>query len=105
MTELLDLIAARGYPLSALYPATMPIYRSLGWELAGAGTLFTIPARSLLALREPDEAVAAGPAEWPAVRRAAPAEAAEVVGIIGGAHEALATAVRSPGTSRSPSGG
>ena len=36
MTELLAVIADRGYPLSALYPATMPIYRSLGWELAGA---------------------------------------------------------------------
>ena len=36
MTALLDDGAAeRGYPLSALYPATMPIYRSLGWELAG----------------------------------------------------------------------
>ena len=33
MTALLDEIAARGYPLSALYPATMPLYRSLGWEL------------------------------------------------------------------------
>src|SRR5919201_5093551 len=29
MTELSRQIADRGYPLSALYPATMPIYRSL----------------------------------------------------------------------------
>ena len=36
MTKLRNLIADRGYLLSALYPATMPIYRSLGWELAGA---------------------------------------------------------------------
>ena len=35
MTALLGEIAARGYPLSALFPATMPLYRSLGWELAG----------------------------------------------------------------------
>ena len=38
MTALLDAVAERGYPLSALYPATMPIYRSLGWELAGGST-------------------------------------------------------------------
>jgi predicted acetyltransferase len=35
MTALLATVAERGYPLSALFPATMPIYRSLGWELAG----------------------------------------------------------------------
>jgi predicted N-acetyltransferase YhbS len=35
MTEVLDAIAGRGYPVSVLYPATTPIYRSLGWELAG----------------------------------------------------------------------
>jgi predicted N-acetyltransferase YhbS len=28
MAALLDEVAARGYPLSALYPATMPLYRS-----------------------------------------------------------------------------
>ena len=50
MTALLDEIAARGYPLSALYPATMPLYRSLGWELAGVRDTVVIPARSLLGL-------------------------------------------------------
>src|SRR5712691_10264104 len=35
MTELLAVIAARGYPVSALFPATAPLYRSLGWEVAG----------------------------------------------------------------------
>jgi predicted acetyltransferase len=92
MTELLAAIAARGYPLAALYPATMPIYRSLGWELAGGRYRATIPARSLRDLLAPDAAVAGGPGEdpgeEPAVRRAQPAEAAEVVAIIGGAHEA-----------------
>jgi predicted acetyltransferase len=91
MTGLLAAIAARGYPLAALYPATMPIYRSLGWELAGGRYRATIPARSLRDLLAPDAAVTAGPGEepgTPAVRRAASAEAAEVVGIIGGAHEA-----------------
>ena len=90
MTELLHLIDARGYPLSALYPATMPIYRSLGWELAGAKHRFTVPARSLLALREPDEEArgeGAGHRDV-AIRRAGPADAATVVGIIGETHRA-----------------
>jgi predicted acetyltransferase len=88
MTELLAAIAAHGYPLAALYPATMPIYRSLGWELAGGRYRATIPARSLRHLLAPDAAVATGPGEEPIVRRAEAAEAADVVGIIGGAHEA-----------------
>ena len=54
MTALLDEIAAQGYPLSALFPATMPLYRSLGWELAGARDTAVIPARSLLRLAPPD---------------------------------------------------
>src|SRR6266566_8638243 len=54
MTALLDAIAAGGYPLSALFPATMPLYRSLGWELAGARDTAVIPARSLLRLVPPE---------------------------------------------------
>jgi predicted acetyltransferase len=90
MTELLDLIAARGYPLSALYPATMPIYRSLGWELAGGNHQFTVPARSLVALRDPDEAARGGGADHRniAIRRAGPADAPTVIGVIGESHRA-----------------
>ena len=47
MTVLLDAIAGRGYPVSVLYPATTPIYRSLGWELAGGHHRAVIPARTL----------------------------------------------------------
>jgi predicted N-acetyltransferase YhbS len=72
MTELLAAIAARGYPLAALYPATMPIYRSLGWELAGGRYRATIPARSLRDLLAPDAAVAAGPVSSPAATASAP---------------------------------
>jgi len=36
-------MAARGYPLSALFPATAPLYRSLGWELAGGRYEVTRP--------------------------------------------------------------
>ena len=44
MTALLGVIAGRGYPLSVLYPATAPIYRSLGWELAGGLYRAAVPA-------------------------------------------------------------
>src|SRR5258707_7137785 len=45
MTAQLRQIAERGYPLSALYPSTMPIYRSLGCELAGGRYHVIIPSR------------------------------------------------------------
>jgi predicted acetyltransferase len=88
MTESLSLIAGRGYPLSALFPATTPIYRSLGWELAGGKHRFRIPARSLRGLVEPDQAArGAGAGDVP-VRRASPADAAAVIGVIGESHRA-----------------
>jgi GNAT superfamily N-acetyltransferase len=95
MTALLDVAAERGYPLSALYPATMPIYRSLGWELAGGKYVATIPARSLRPLVGPDAAaspvgpdaaVSPGRVTPPDVRRAGPDDAAEVIAVIGRAH-------------------
>ena len=71
MTAVLELIAERGYPLSALYPATMPLYRSLGWELAGGSYRATIPARALRSLLPSAAASAAGfGAPVPDVRRA-----------------------------------
>jgi len=83
----LALIAERGYPLSALFPATMPLYRSLGWELAGSKYEAAVPARARWSLRAPD-AAAAGPAAEAEVRRAGPDDAAEVTAIIGRVHEA-----------------
>jgi predicted acetyltransferase len=90
MTELVSLIAERGYPLSALYPATTPIYRSLGWELAGAKHKFWIPARSLRGLVEPDKAARGAGASHQDVpiRRASPADAATVIEVIGESHRA-----------------
>jgi predicted acetyltransferase len=89
MSTVLEAIADHGYPLSALYPATMPLYRSLGWELAGGMHQAVIPARSLRSLAPTDI-----PGELPAIsvrsaelRRAAPDDAAEVVSVIGRAHE------------------
>jgi predicted acetyltransferase len=90
MTELLSLIAERGYPLSALYPATMPIYRSLGWELAGARHNFSIPARALRGLVEPDKAARGGGAghQDVPIRRAAPADVATVIKVMAESHRA-----------------
>jgi predicted acetyltransferase len=86
MTELLRVIADRGYPLSVLYPATAPLYRSLGWELAGGLYRAVIAARSLAALLPPD-----GPAQPlqgpPGLRRAGADDAGEVIDIIGAVHE------------------
>jgi predicted acetyltransferase len=99
MTALLDEIAARGYPLSALYPATMPLYRSLGWELAGARDTAVIPARSLRALTSPDTLsletadpganpdLRPGP-EDPGLRRAGPGDADAVIAVLGRVHQA-----------------
>jgi predicted acetyltransferase len=95
MTALLRQIAARGYPLSALYPATMPIYRSLGWELAGSCSRLTVPARGLRALLAPDTGPDTGPeadpgpaADAAGIRRAVPGDAGAVLAIAGRAHEA-----------------
>ncbi|HEY1623478.1 MAG TPA: GNAT family N-acetyltransferase [Streptosporangiaceae bacterium] len=79
MASLIQLMADRGYLLSALYPATSPFYRSLGWELAGAVYEATVPARSLI---ERPRSV-----KSPALRRAGPADAAEVIAVLGRAHE------------------
>jgi predicted acetyltransferase len=90
MTTVLETVAERGYPLSVLFPATMPIYRSLGWELAGGKYQATIPARSLWTLVAPDQdAAAAAPAApaVPEVRRAGPGDAAQVIALIGRAHQ------------------
>jgi predicted N-acetyltransferase YhbS len=100
MTAVLDLIAERGYPVSALYPATMPLYRSLGWELAGGKSEATVQARALLSLLPPDAGAPATPpapvgpgddppgARRPDLRRAGPGDAAAVNEIIGRAHAA-----------------
>lgn len=81
VASLTHLMAERGYPLSALYAATSPIYRMLGWERAGTLNTASVPARSLLELARPGT----GPA--PALRRPVPGDAAEVIAVLGRAHE------------------
>jgi hypothetical protein len=80
MTALTELMAERGYPLSALYPATMTIYRSLGWEIAGHRHEAVLPSRSLSVMARPEPGAAAG------IRRPGPDDAAEVLQVIGRAH-------------------
>ena len=87
MTELLRVIASRGYPLSALYPATAPIYRSLGWELAGGLYRAVIPARSLASLLPASVAAGSPPDPPPGLRRAGPGDAEHVIAVIGAVHE------------------
>jgi predicted acetyltransferase len=93
MTALLRQMAERGYPLSALYPATAPLYRSLGWELAGGRYEATIPARSLRRLQPPDPATGNSRDEGsatlgrasaePVFRPAGAADAAEMIAVLG----------------------
>ena len=79
MTALAQLMTERGYPLSVLYPATMTIYRSLGWEIAGHRHEVVLPARALSWLVRPDVKTAG-------IRRPGPDDAAEVLEVIGRAH-------------------
>ncbi|HEX6522342.1 MAG TPA: GNAT family N-acetyltransferase [Streptosporangiaceae bacterium] len=90
MAALLDEIATRGFPLSALYPATVTFYRRLGWELAGGRYTAVLPARSLRSFVPPDTALggAGGGGPLPSLRRAGPDDAAAVIDVIGRAHEA-----------------
>jgi predicted acetyltransferase len=80
MTALVEEMAERGYPISALYPATMPIYQSLGWEIAGHRHEAVLPARALSTMARPD------PAAVTKIRRAGPDDAAEVLEVIGRSH-------------------
>jgi predicted acetyltransferase len=112
MTRVLADLAAAGYPLSTLYPSTLPLYRSLGWENAGGRYETVLPARALAALVPPDpyvpdatgmaaaaaDVAAAAAAEaarrrgasQPAsVREASAADAAAIVEVLGRAHQEL----------------
>ncbi|HVB44338.1 MAG TPA: GNAT family N-acetyltransferase [Streptosporangiaceae bacterium] len=81
ITALLGAMTERGYPLSVLYPTTMPLYRSVGWELAGGLYRAEIPGRSLSSL------LSAGAASQRAeVRRAGTGDAEQVVAVLGAVH-------------------
>ncbi|WP_371779090.1 GNAT family N-acetyltransferase [Streptosporangium subroseum] len=79
MRATIDRCADLGHPISALYPATTRIYRSLGWEHAGAMHRATLPAEALRTIR---------PTEQVKVRRMGPDDAPEVIAILNRVHAA-----------------
>src|ERR1700753_1473577 len=85
MSRLLAEIAAAGYPLSALYPTTAPVYRSCGYEFAGFKYETTVPARELARLLRRGEDRAASPG----LRRATPDDGELIVAVKGALHEQL----------------
>jgi predicted acetyltransferase len=92
MMSLIPEMVRQGYPVSALYPATVPLYRSLGWEFAGGIYETTVPTSALATLIGPDEAASeAGASSWtaPELRRAGPADGAAVVETLGRVYLAL----------------
>lgn len=72
MRGVLERSRAYGFPLTALYPATVMVYRHLGYEFAGSRYRFTFPAADirLLGGREVD------------VRRGGPDDAARLLELV-----------------------
>jgi predicted acetyltransferase len=79
MIAILERCRELGFPTSALYPATVPIYRSIGYELAGAQRIATVPAEALRTL--------AGRGPYVDVRRPVPGDEQAVTDLISGLHE------------------
>ncbi|HEV7194431.1 MAG TPA: GNAT family N-acetyltransferase, partial [Pedococcus sp.] len=50
MRGLAERCVTRGEPISALFPATVPVYRRLGWELVGGYHRYALPAAQLRTL-------------------------------------------------------
>jgi predicted acetyltransferase len=89
MTGLIAEITGRGYPVSALFPATVPLYRSLGWEFAGANYETTVPIAALAELIGPDQLLTDPQAPGaPGLRRAVAADAAVIVETLGRVYQA-----------------
>jgi len=83
MRAVVERAAELGDAVSALYPATTPIYRSLGYEHAGARHVMTFPGEALRAITPPRP----GP-EGGKVRRMGPDDAAEVLAVLHRVHAA-----------------
>ncbi|XVQ82826.1 GNAT family N-acetyltransferase [Microbispora siamensis] len=83
MDAVLERCAELGHAVSALYPATTPLYRSAGYEHAGVLQRITLPSEALRTLGGPGGAAGAVK-----LRRMGPADAAELVALIGRLHAA-----------------
>ncbi|MDQ3178356.1 MAG: GNAT family N-acetyltransferase [Actinomycetota bacterium] len=79
MTAVLQRIGERGDPISMLYPATVPLYRSVGWELAGRQR--TIEMASSVARTMADDAGHAGRA-----RRCEKGDGPAIIATLGEVH-------------------
>ncbi|MGW0810096.1 GNAT family N-acetyltransferase [Nonomuraea sp. NPDC002799] len=79
MRAVIDRCAELGDAVSALYPATTPIYRSVGYEHAGAQHKVTLSAEALRQIR---------PSGQVKLRRMGPADAAEIVSVLHRVHGA-----------------
>lgn len=81
-SALMDGVIERGrelaFPVSVLYPATVPVYRKRGWEMAGLQARYTIQTRLLRELRGGSVAV----------REATPADAQTMHELIAAAYAA-----------------
>lgn len=73
MRAVIDRCAELGHVVCALYPATTPIYRGLGWEYAGRQIFATLPAEALRTLRGPGDVK---------LRRMGPDDAPEVMAVL-----------------------
>ncbi|GAA0406630.1 GNAT family N-acetyltransferase [Microbispora corallina] len=80
MRAVIERCAELGEPVSALYPATTPLYRSVGYEHAGVRHRVTLPSEALRTLSPPDAGVK--------IRRMGPADAPELMGVIDRVHAA-----------------
>jgi predicted acetyltransferase len=79
---LLPVMREEGQWVSSLYPATAPLYRGLGWELAGDYTWVDVPGESLRALGPCDGLRPATPADVPAMKAAYARVCAETSGML-----------------------
>ncbi len=80
MDAVIERCTQLGHAVSALYPATTPLYRSAGYEHAGVLQRITLPAEALRTVGDPGGVVK--------LRRMGPSDAAELVALIGRVHAA-----------------
>jgi predicted acetyltransferase len=78
MLAVLERASEQGYPITALFPATFPPYRAVGFELTGRQQFITVPAAAIRRLT-----AGATPAK---LRRAGPDDVAEVQAVVSATH-------------------
>jgi predicted acetyltransferase len=78
----LDVCAAQGLVLSTLYPATCPVYRAAGYEIAGQRTFWRFPTASGAAPERTLRMREATAADRPAMKRLYDARARACAGVL-----------------------